>query len=105
VPAANPNPYPPDIEQYLAWIKPTIGAESDWQMTNIDVYDHFAARGDWMHNFGTVLERVIDAGVGPLSLVCVTLLLTRQPMAHDYPASGWHPTLLSLSDATTILAS
>jgi hypothetical protein len=80
---ANPDPYPPDFEQYLASIKQKIGAESDWQMTNMDVYGHFAANGDWMRNFGPVLQRVIDTGVSRLPLVGVTLFLTHDGLLLD----------------------
>lgn len=40
-----------------------IGAESQWQETNDDVYSNFADTGDWMRNSRPNLETVIDAGV------------------------------------------
>ncbi|GLB45331.1 putative peptidase S10 family protein [Lyophyllum shimeji] len=63
VPTANPDPYPPDISNYLASVASTIGAESTWQMTNNNVYSNFAATGDWMRNSRPDLETVINAGV------------------------------------------
>jgi hypothetical protein len=57
--------YPPDIEPFLTSTAVTskIGAESEWQETNFDVYDNFAATGDWMTNSRLNLETVIKAGV------------------------------------------
>jgi hypothetical protein len=40
-----------------------IGAESQWQETNDNVYSNFAATGDWMTNSRLDLETVINAGV------------------------------------------
>ena len=61
----NPDPYPPDLTDYLTSSSLTskIGAESTWQETNDDVYSNFASTGDWMHNSRPDLETVIDAGV------------------------------------------
>lgn len=49
--------------QYLSSIKKKVGAESDWQMTNNDVYSNFAQTGDWMHDSAIDLGKVVDAGV------------------------------------------
>jgi len=43
-----------------------IGAESKWQETNNQVYNNFAATGDWMTNSRLNLETVIKAGVSYL---------------------------------------
>jgi len=40
-----------------------IGAQSTWQETNRDVYNDFAATGDWMRSSLPDLEAVINAGV------------------------------------------
>lgn len=63
--AQNPDPYPPDISSYLgsSSLKSKIGAESNWQETNDQVYDNFANTGDWMTNSRPHLETVINAGV------------------------------------------
>jgi carboxypeptidase C (cathepsin A) len=61
--ATNPDPYPPDLTSYLQTIETKIGAESTWQETNNDVYDNFAATGDWMRSSAPDLETVINAGV------------------------------------------
>ncbi|KAG6861354.1 hypothetical protein C0995_001087 [Termitomyces sp. Mi166 len=58
-----PDPYPPDITNYLNSISPKIGAETKWTETNTDVYSSFASTGDWMRNSRPALESVIDAGV------------------------------------------
>jgi len=63
VPTANPDPYPPDITNYLRSMASKIGAEATWQETNINVYDNFASTGDWMRNSRPDLETVINAGV------------------------------------------
>ncbi|KAI9513319.1 serine carboxypeptidase [Russula earlei] len=65
VPVANPDPYPPSLDTYLTDPAVTlkIGAESTWQKTNQDVYDNFAATGDWMRSTQPDLETVINAGV------------------------------------------
>jgi len=63
VPATNPDPYPPAIDNYLASVASSIGAESTWQMTNYNVYSNFAATGDWMRSSSPDLETVINAGV------------------------------------------
>ncbi|KAJ6526334.1 serine carboxypeptidase [Mycena capillaripes] len=57
------DPYPPDISSYLASIQTKIGAEVTWKQTNDDVYDNFAAAGDWMRSSLPVLESVINSGV------------------------------------------
>jgi hypothetical protein len=61
--SANPDPYPPDITGYLYQIQTTVGAESVWQEESFEIYDNFAATGDWMHNSRPDLESVINAGV------------------------------------------
>ena len=61
--AAYPDPYPPDLTNYLDEIQITIGAEIPWQILSNDVYDNFLATGDWMHNSRPDLESVINAGV------------------------------------------
>ncbi|KAF9465808.1 serine carboxypeptidase [Collybia nuda] len=63
VPTRNPDPYPPDITDYLNSVASKIGAESTWQFTNRGVYNNFAATGDWMRNSRPDLETVINAGV------------------------------------------
>ncbi|KAF8875302.1 serine carboxypeptidase [Infundibulicybe gibba] len=63
VPTANPDPYPPDITNYLRSVASKIGAEATWQETNDNVYNNFAATGDWMRNSRPNLETVINAGV------------------------------------------
>ncbi|KAK7439809.1 hypothetical protein VKT23_017385 [Stygiomarasmius scandens] len=63
VPTQNPDPYPPALDTYLASIKNTIKAEQTWQETNRNVYNNFAATGDWMRNSRPNLEKVINAGV------------------------------------------
>ncbi|KAM5540595.1 hypothetical protein V8D89_005626 [Ganoderma adspersum] len=64
----NPDPYPPDLTSYLSDSDLTskIGAESEWEETNILVYSNFAETGDWMHNSRPNLETVINAGVRTL---------------------------------------
>ncbi|GLB40492.1 putative peptidase S10 family protein [Lyophyllum shimeji] len=63
VPATNPDPYPPPLDNYLRSIASKIGAESEWQESNLAVYQNFAATGDWMRSSKRDLETVIDAGV------------------------------------------
>ncbi|KAJ7138626.1 alpha/beta-hydrolase [Mycena filopes] len=63
VPSGVDDTYPPDITSYLASIASKIGAEVPWQMSSDDVYDNFAATGDWMRSQLPNLESVIDAGV------------------------------------------
>ncbi|KXN85070.1 Carboxypeptidase S1 [Leucoagaricus sp. SymC.cos] len=63
VPTANPDPYPPDISGYLNSVASTIGAESTWEQSNIDIYENFEVAGDWMRNSRPDLETVINAGV------------------------------------------
>lgn len=45
VPTANPDPYPPALDDYLASIASKIGAEVTWEETNDNVYSNFAATG------------------------------------------------------------
>ncbi|KAF5360521.1 hypothetical protein D9756_004504 [Leucocoprinus leucothites] len=63
VPTANPDPYPPDLTNYLSSIASKIGAESTWQESNILIYENFEVAGDWMRNSRPELETVINAGV------------------------------------------
>ncbi|TRM69438.1 Alpha/Beta hydrolase protein [Schizophyllum amplum] len=62
-----PDPYPPNITDYIYSIADTIGAEHDWQITNDDVGTNFQA--DWMRNSGLDLQTVIEAGVRTLIYV------------------------------------
>ncbi|KAG5635376.1 hypothetical protein DXG03_005396, partial [Asterophora parasitica] len=62
----NPDPYPPDITNYVRSIASKVGAEATWQITNSNVYNNFAATGDWMRNSRPDLETVINAGVRTL---------------------------------------
>ncbi|KAJ3558811.1 hypothetical protein NP233_g11424 [Leucocoprinus birnbaumii] len=59
----NPDPYPPDITNYLNSVASKIGAEATWTESSGTVYSNFAATGDWMHNSRPDLETVINAGV------------------------------------------
>nr|GAT47487.1 carboxypeptidase s1 [Mycena chlorophos] len=59
----NPDPYPPDLTSYLKTIETTVGAEVTWEETNDNVYDNFAATGDWMRSSLPDLELVINSGV------------------------------------------
>ncbi|KAJ7089473.1 serine carboxypeptidase [Mycena epipterygia] len=61
--SSSDDPYPPDINSYLASIQTKIGAEVTWQQSNDDVYDNFAATGDWMRSSLPDLELVINSGV------------------------------------------
>ncbi|KAH9958046.1 serine carboxypeptidase [Russula dissimulans] len=65
VPVANPDPYPPALDLYLdsTAVTSKIGALSTWQQTNTDVYDQFAATGDWIRSSLRDLETVINASV------------------------------------------
>jgi len=65
VPVARPDAYPPPLDFYLHSSAVTfkIGAQSTWQETNRDVYNDFAATGDWMRSSLPDLEAVINAGV------------------------------------------
>ncbi|KIL64772.1 hypothetical protein M378DRAFT_198303 [Amanita muscaria Koide BX008] len=63
VPTANPDPYPPSFTNYINSIASQIGATGTWQETNTNVYDNFAATGDWMRNSAPNLQTVINAGV------------------------------------------
>ena len=61
----NPDPYPPPLDNYLnsPVVTSKIGSYHTWQETNEDVYDNFAATGDWMRTSRPNLEKVINAGV------------------------------------------
>ena len=65
VPMANPDPYPPTLDPYLqsAAVTSKIGSQSTWMESNMDVYNQFAATGDWMRSALPNLEAVINAGV------------------------------------------
>jgi carboxypeptidase C (cathepsin A) len=65
VPTANPDPYPPPFDKYLnsQAVTSKIGSRTKWEQTNFDVYDNFAATGDWMRTSLPDLEKVINAGV------------------------------------------
>ena len=64
VPSRRPDPYPPNITDYLNSIRTRIGADTDWEFVSEQVYLDFAETGDWMHNSAPDLERIVDAGVG-----------------------------------------
>ncbi|KAG8731485.1 hypothetical protein FRC11_004013 [Ceratobasidium sp. 423] len=66
----NPDPYPYDITKVLTdpEFRKKIGAESNWTMTNTQVYSNFATTGDWMKNSRQDLEKVINSGVRTLIL-------------------------------------
>ena len=65
MPTANPDPYPPPFDKYLNShaVTSKIGSHTKWEQTNFDVYDNFAATGDWMRTSLPDLEKVINAGV------------------------------------------
>jgi carboxypeptidase C (cathepsin A) len=65
VPAPNPDPYPPSLDDYLndPSVTSQIGSEVTWQITNSDVYNNFAATGDWMRTSQPLLEMIINEGV------------------------------------------
>jgi carboxypeptidase C (cathepsin A) len=65
VPTANPDPYPPELGSYLnsSAVTSKIGSQSTWVESNTDIYNQFAATGDWMRSSLPNLEAVIDAGV------------------------------------------
>ncbi|KAG9096623.1 hypothetical protein FS749_008101 [Ceratobasidium sp. UAMH 11750] len=66
----NPDPYPYDPTNLLSSssFKSKIGAQSGWRITNTQVYNNFAATGDWMRNSRPNLEKVVNAGVRVLLL-------------------------------------
>ena len=68
VPTANPDPYPPTLDPYLqsSAVTSKIGSHGTWVETRLDVYDHFAATGDWMRSSLTDLEAVINSSVHTL---------------------------------------
>jgi carboxypeptidase C (cathepsin A) len=65
VPTANPDPYPPTLDPYLqsAAVTSKIGSQSTWVESNMDIYNQFAATGDWTRSARPNLEAVINAGV------------------------------------------
>lgn len=73
--ASNPDPYPPDFTDYINSVASTIGAEAEWTETNDDVYNNFAATGDWMRSSSPDLETVINAGVRLLHILSIILLI------------------------------
>jgi carboxypeptidase C (cathepsin A) len=64
--ATNPDPYPPNITDYLNTIRSKVGAATTWQETSDDVYYRFAATGDWMRTSKAYLENVVNSGVRTL---------------------------------------
>ena len=66
MPTKNPDPYPPNITDYLGSIQSKAGAETTWQETNDNVYHNFANTGDWMRTKKPYLEHVINSGVRTL---------------------------------------
>jgi carboxypeptidase C (cathepsin A) len=65
VPMANPDPYPPALDNFLndPAVTSKIGSQCTWNLTNISVYNNFAATGDWMRTSRPDLEKVINEGV------------------------------------------
>ena len=65
MPTANPDPYPPTLEPYLqsSAVTSEIGSQSAWVESNLNIYNQFAATGDWMRSSRPNLEAVIDACV------------------------------------------
>ena len=65
VPTADPDPYPPPLDNYLHShaVTSKIGSHATWEDVNDDVYTNFAATGDWMRTSLPDLEKVINAGV------------------------------------------
>jgi carboxypeptidase C (cathepsin A) len=65
VPTENPDPYPPPLDKYLnsQAVTSKIGSHTNWEEVNTDVYNNFAATGDWMRTSLPDLEKVINAGV------------------------------------------
>jgi carboxypeptidase C (cathepsin A) len=65
VPTANPDPYPPALDRYLqsSAVTSKIGSQSTWVESNTDIYNQFAATGDWMRSSLPDLELVINSGV------------------------------------------
>jgi carboxypeptidase C (cathepsin A) len=64
--AKNPDPYPPNITDYLNSIRSKVGAATIWEESNDVVYDNFAATGDWIRTSKPYLENVINSGVRTL---------------------------------------
>jgi len=64
--ATNPDPYPPNITNYLSSIQSQVGAETTWQEANDNVYNNFAQTGDWMRTSKPYLENVINSGIRTL---------------------------------------
>ncbi|KAI0000651.1 serine carboxypeptidase [Russula compacta] len=65
VPTANPDPYPPPLDNYLnsPAVTSKIGSQTTWQTTSNVVTQNFGATGDWMRSSLPDLEFVINAGV------------------------------------------
>ncbi|KAJ7197979.1 serine carboxypeptidase [Mycena pura] len=57
------DPYPPDITSFLASVRTKVGGEVTWQESSNQVFDNFAATGDWMRTSLPDLETVINSGV------------------------------------------
>ncbi|KAG8706890.1 hypothetical protein FRC08_000809 [Ceratobasidium sp. 394] len=63
--AEYPNPYPYNITGLLSnsSFKSKIGAQSEWQFVNSDIYNKFSTTGDVMRSARSTLGKVVDAGV------------------------------------------
>ncbi|KAI0945689.1 hypothetical protein AcW1_001851 [Taiwanofungus camphoratus] len=95
----NPDSYPPDLTPYLtnSTLQAQIGAESNWQETNYNVYDNFGNTGDWMRNSRPDLETVIDSGVRTIvfdgDAVRSAPGISVAVVAHACALAGLHPQL------------
>ncbi|KAJ7779816.1 serine carboxypeptidase [Mycena metata] len=63
VPSDENDTYPPDFTLYLSSIGDKIGAEVEFQVGPDDVYNNFAATGDWMRSKLPYLEHIVDSGI------------------------------------------
>jgi len=65
MPAEDPDPYLPPLDNYLnsSAVTSKIGSHVEWGGVNLSVYFNFAATGDWMRTSLSDLEKVINAGV------------------------------------------
>ena len=65
VPTANPDPYPPPLDNYLdnPAVTSKIGSQTKWKELSDHVYENFAATGDWMRSSSPDLANVINEGV------------------------------------------
>ncbi|KAH8826233.1 serine carboxypeptidase [Flagelloscypha sp. PMI_526] len=64
--AANPDPYPPSITNWINSVRTQIGAEVTWASNNVTVYINMVNAGDWMSNSADELAAVINAGIKTL---------------------------------------